>query len=162
MKHVHEWYKDEETDQYVHIASVHVDASVEQCFRDWWAYNIFPQFMTHITQSGKDAPHAGHWEAEVAGRHVSWDAVSEMVPNESISWHSTHGLRNSGVIRFAEEDHGSLIIVKLMYDPPFGIIGDLVASRRVNDQIHAQLVEDLHRFKEAVESGLADDLRHAA
>ena len=88
--------------------------------------------------------------------------VSEFQPNEVISWVSISGVKNSGSIYFSSEGRGTRVAVHLMYDPPYGFIGDLIAERRINDEFQRDLQHDLDNFKHSVESGTAEDYRRAA
>jgi uncharacterized membrane protein len=159
----HEWSRDEDTGQYVHHVSVWINASVETCFSYWSQFEQFPRIMRHITRVEKTGPDAWHWEAKIDGQQAEWDAVMpELRQNEIISWRSVEGLKNSGSVTFTPTEKGCRITVHLMYDPPYGIIGDLVAQMKVNDTFHRDLVEDLHNFKEAVETGKIERYRPAA
>ena len=57
---------------------------------------------------------------------------------------------------------GTRIEVHLMYDPPYGFIGDIIAERRINDDFQTDLQRDLDNFKMAVESGQMERYRRAA
>jgi len=161
--HRHEWRRDEETGQYVHDVSVWVKAPVETCFRYWSRFEHFPTIMRHITNVEKTGPDTWHWEARIAGQHVEWDAIMpEYRENEIIVWRSTSGMKNSGTVTFAPDADGCRIAVHLIYDPPYGFIGDIAAQMGINDNFHQDLVEDLHHFKEAVESGRTERYRPAA
>jgi uncharacterized membrane protein len=155
--------KDESTGQYCHDASVMVNAPAATCFELWSNFESFPSIMTYVQKVTKTDAQTWHWEAKVAGRHEEWDAaMTEFRPNETIAWRSVRGLENGGMVRFSTTDTGCLISVHLCYNPPFGVIGDLVAERSANDEFHAQLQQDLLNFKHAVESGNVDRYRRAA
>lgn len=159
----HEWSRDEGTGQYVHHVSVWVNTPVDTCFALWSQFEQFPQIMRHIKSVEKTGTDSWHWKAQIDGQHAEWDAVMpEFRQNEIISWRSVEGLKNSGSVLFTPESGGCRITVHLMYDPPYGIIGDLVAQASVNDRFHQDLVEDLNNFKEAVESGKTERFRPAA
>ena len=159
----HEWSRDESTGQYVHNVSVRVNAPVETCFTYWSQFEQFPQIMRHVTNVEKTGPDKWHWEAKIDGQHAEWDAVMpEFRENDIISWRSVEGLKNSGTVTFTPEAGGCRITVHIMYDPPYGIVGDLVAQASTNDRFHKDLVEDLNNFKEAVESGKTERFRPAA
>jgi uncharacterized membrane protein len=163
MAEMHEWYKDEHTGQYVHDVSVTVMAPVEKCYTQWEDLEKLPRIMTHLTEVRCTGDGMSHWEADVTGRHVEWEAkTTALRTNEEIAWHSTSGLRNSGVVRFLPEKGGCRIVVHLMYDPPYGRIGDYVAEHRANDVFHEQLRRDLQNFKHAIEAGETPGERHAA
>jgi len=159
----HEWHRDESTGQFVHHVSVWVNAPVATCFRYWSQFEEFPKIMRHIKRVEKSGKDSWHWEAMIAGQHAEWNAVMpEFRSEEIITWRSVSGLKNSGSVTFAPAANGARITVDIMYDPPYGFIGDLVAQSRFADQFQKELVEDLHNFKEAVESGKTERFRPAA
>lgn len=163
MAEKHEWYRDEGTGQYVHDISVVINAPVETCFKYWSQFELFPRIMRHVKGVEKTGPDLWHWEAQIDSQHVEWDAVMpEFRQDQIISWRSTSGLKNSGSVNFIPMGEGCRITVHLMYDPPYGIIGDIAAQLVVNETFHKDLVEDLMNFKSAVESGQMDRYRPAA
>jgi len=163
MAREHQWSKDEKTGQYVHDVSVLTNAPVDKCFMFWSDFEDFPTMMRHIRKVTKTGDNSWHWEADVGGRHAEWDAaMTNYRPNENIAWESTSGLKNSGFVRFTPEAGGCRVMVHLMYDPPYGLIGDLVAERKFNDQFYADLQKDLDDFKRLVESGAEKPYPYAA
>lgn len=163
MVEKHTWYRDPDSGMYVYDVSVVINAPVDVCFADWANFESFPNLMRHVTAVRAIGDNLWHWEATVAGQHAKWEAeMTQFRENEIISWESTAGLENQGTIYFSPEGRGCRLSVHLMYDPPYGFIGDLVAERRINDEFFRDLVEDVNHFKRAVESGLADDYRRAA
>jgi uncharacterized membrane protein len=157
------WHRDETTGQYVHEVAVMVNAPAETCYAIWAQFENLPRIMRHIRHVEMTGPTTTHWEARIMGQHLEWDAVTTVNrPNETIAWDSTSGTKNSGSVRFVPSAEGCRIILHLMYDPPYGVLGDLAAVVSVNDEFHRDLVEDLHRFKETVESGQTEQYRKAA
>src|SRR5579863_3125954 len=81
-------------------ASVTVNAPVEQVYPMWTHFNDFPKFMHFVKEVTYYDDQRSHWVADVVGRH-EWDAVNDpWTPNREIRWHSTDGLKNSGVVTF--------------------------------------------------------------
>ncbi len=157
MAEQHAWSQDEATGQYVHDVSVWIDAPVERVFRYWAQFEQFPTVMRHITDVKQTGPNAWHWQAKIEGQRLEWDAdMPEFRENSLISWRSISGVENSGTVNFIPERGGTRLIVHLMFDPPFGILGDAAARLTINDRFHEDLVEDLISFKNAVESGDID------
>jgi len=158
------WHRDEETGQYVFDTFVVVNAPVEKCFAAWENFEMFPSLFSYITEVRRTGDNNWHWAATIGGQHADWDAgMTDFHRNDIIAWESTDGLRNSGSVTFSPEDDGRRcrISVHLMYDPPYGVIGDLVAQYRFNDEFYNDLVRDLLNFKENVESGRTDYYRAA-
>lgn len=159
-----QWYRDEETGDYVHDLSVVVNAPVHKCFTHWTNFESFPQFMSHITRVVRTGENTWHWEADVAGRHIIWEAVtSEFRRNDLIGWVSSSGLQNAGTVQFEPAGvQQCRIKVHLQYDPPYGVFGDFFAERGINDQLHRAVHQDLMDFKHVVEAGEAEQFRKRA
>lgn len=162
MKH-EMWHRDDTTGQYVHEASIVVNAPAETCYQIWSQLDNLPRIMRYVKDVRITGPKTSHWEATVMGQHLHWDAVTTVdLVNDTIAWESTEGLKNAGSVRFASTPEGCRLVVHILYDPPYGVLGDLVATARVNDAFQRDLLEDLQRFKTAVESGQTGTYRKAA
>jgi uncharacterized membrane protein len=99
-----------------------------------------------------------HWCAVgPAGMRVEWDAeIVADTENELIAWRSLEGsdVQNSGSVRFSRAPgaRGTEVRVQLQYTPPAGALGRSVAwlfGEEPDQQVH----EDLHRFKQLMETG---------
>jgi uncharacterized membrane protein len=90
------------------------------------------------------------WTAEIAGQEVEWDArIMTQRPDDMISWSSTSGARNAGVVRFERtEDDVARITLAMDVDPqgPVQEVGDALGI------LDRQVEGDLERFKEFIES----------
>jgi uncharacterized membrane protein len=158
-----QWFRDEQTGQFVHDASVWVQAPVDVCFSYWANFAQFPQLMSHIQRVEQIDEGRWHWVAKISGMTQEWDAVvSEFRRPELLAWHSTSGLKNSGTVSFTPENSGCRVRVHLMYDPPLGVIGDMLAMAGMNDAFHRDLQNDLTEFKGRVERDEAQQMRPAA
>jgi uncharacterized membrane protein len=88
---------------------------------------------------------------------IEWDAETiRDDENEWIAWRSLEGsdVQNSGSVRFtpAPGARGTEVRVQLQYSPPGGALGRSVAwlfGEDPDQQVH----EDLHRFKQLMETG---------
>ena len=91
-----------------------------------------------------------------AGKEVSWvAAITNDVPDRELTWQSEDGgdIANSGRIRFEEAgDRGTVVRATIAYDPPAGIVGQLVA-KLFQREPRIQTRRDLHRFKQLMETG---------
>ena len=91
-----------------------------------------------------------------AGRAVEWDAIiTEDEPGERIAWASTEGadVANSGRITFRDAGaRGTVVTATILYDPPAGIIGKVVAKMFQREPA-IQARRDLRRFKQLMETG---------
>lgn len=156
------WRRDDTTGQYVHEAAITVNASADTCYTIWSQLDNLPMIMRYVKNVAVTGPNTSHWDATIIGQHLEWDAVTTVSMNDTLAWESTSGLKNSGSVRFVPMAEGCRIVVHLMYDPPYGALGDLVATTRLNDEFHRELMEDLQHFKSAVESGQMERYRRAA
>jgi uncharacterized membrane protein len=70
---------------------------------------------------------------------------------DAIGWHSLSGpVRQSGAWRFVARRPGTHVELDIAYEPPAGIIGDLVASR-VEGVVRDRLEVALERMRDALE-----------
>jgi uncharacterized membrane protein len=130
--------------------SIEVNVPVSIAYNQWTQFEDFPKFMDGISEVRQlDDTHL-HWCAEIAGKRKEWDAeITEQIPDQRISWRSTSGARNSGIVWFDRiSDDSTRIHVKMGYEPESMTesVGDSmgVFSSRVEG--------DLQRFKEFLES----------
>lgn len=99
-----------------------------------------------------------HWTVSApAGKSVEWDSiVTEDVPGSLIGWRSTDGseIKHSGRIEFrdAQGGRGTLVTATLLYDPPAGALGRMVA-KLFQEEPKIQARRDLRRFKQLMETG---------
>jgi uncharacterized membrane protein len=114
--------------------------------------------MDHLESVTVQDDKRSHWVAKApAGTTVEWDAeIINEKENELIAWRSLDGadVDNAGSVRFSEATggRGTVVKVSLEYDPPAGIIGSLIA-KLFGEEPSQQVQEDLHRFKQVMETG---------
>lgn len=126
----------------------------------WRNLGQLPNFMDHLVSVSGDSNGVTHWTAKAPLGTVEWDAkIVEDQPNEMISWRSLDDadVRNSGAVRFLDQDGGTLVDVAISYDPPAGALGAIVA-RLFGEAPDQQIRDDLERLKQILETGeLAGD-----
>lgn len=138
--------------------SVVVNRPPQELYEFWRAFENFPRFMTHVKSVHTMGPGISHWVVEgPAGSTAEWDArVTADTPSELIAWQSLEGadVENSGVVRFEPRpgNRGTIVRVDVEYRPPAGSAGKLVATL-FNESPEQQIYDDLHRFKQIVETG---------
>ena len=99
-----------------------------------------------------------HWMVKApAGKTVEWiSVITEDRPDEAIAWTSEEGadVPNSGRIDFrdAPGGRGTWVSATILYDPPSGIIGKVVAKMFQREPA-IQARRDLRRFKQLMETG---------
>lgn len=146
--------------------AVTINRSPEELYRFWRDFQNLPRFMKHLESVQPDSEAAGqtagnkrsHWVAKApAGTTVEWDAeITEDRPNEMIAWRSLEGadVDSMGSVRFerAPGNRGTIVRVRMQYNPPAGVIGATVAKLFGEDPAW-QVKDDLRRFKQLMETG---------
>jgi uncharacterized membrane protein len=114
--------------------------------------------MNHLHSVEVTGDRTSRWVAKgPAGTSVTWLAeITEDRPNELIAWRALEGasVPNSGSVQFetATGGRGTVLRVELDYTPPAGHLGALAAGF-FGENPAKQIVVDLHRFKQFVETG---------
>jgi uncharacterized membrane protein len=135
-----------------------VSRPIEDVYQFWKTFENFPRFMRHLESVHITGDRRSRWCATgPAGMRVEWDAETiRDDENEWIAWRSLEGsdVQNSGSVRFtpAPGARGTEVRVQLEYSPPGGALGRRVAwlfGEEPDQQVH----EDLHRFKQLMETG---------
>jgi uncharacterized membrane protein len=114
--------------------------------------------MENIESIELDDNRISHWVVKApAGQTVEWDSeIIEDVENETIAWRSTANadIRNTGKITFrdAPPDRGTEVTATIVYDPPAGDLGKMIA-KLFGKEPKVQARRDLRRFKQLMETG---------
>jgi len=138
--------------------SVVVNRPPHELYAFWSAFENFPRFMYHVQSVRATGPGMSHWMVDgPAGTTVEWDSrITADTPNELIAWQSLEGadVDHSGVVRFEPRpaNRGTIVRVDLEYRPPGGQAGR-IAAMLFNESPEQQIYDDLHRFKQIVETG---------
>jgi uncharacterized membrane protein len=137
--------------------ALYVDAPLERVWELWNNLESWPRFMSHLKEVRGTGEGRSHWVAAgPAGTRVEWDAVTtQWVPYEVIAWKSVEGstVENSGRVQFRRDERGgTLIEIRMSYNPPAGAVGHTVASLLGVD-LQSALDEDLVRLKSLLEEG---------
>jgi uncharacterized membrane protein len=138
------------------IKTLHIAAPLEEVFAFWSNFENFPKFMRNVRAVRKNADDSWHWEvAGPLGARVQWDStVTQLVPNEVISWATVPGaqVQHAGRVRFQKEGDGTRLQVEMGYNPAGGALGHAVASLFGADPL-TEMDEDLMRLKAYFETG---------
>jgi uncharacterized membrane protein len=138
--------------------SVVVNRPPHELYAFWREFENFPRFMYHVNSVRNTGPGVSHWVVDgPAGTTVEWDArITADTPNELIAWQSLEGadVENRGSVRFEPRpgNRGTIVRVDVVYRPPGGRAGRL-AAMLFNESPEQQIYDDLHRFKQIVETG---------
>lgn len=130
--------------------SIDVARPVRTVYDQWTQFTEFPRFMEGVVEVQQIGDTRLHWVAEIAGQRREWDAVIEdQTPDQRISWASTEGARNGGVVTFHPlEGERTRVMLQMEYDPETFVEKTGDALGMVDSRVHA----DLTRFKEFIEA----------
>jgi uncharacterized membrane protein len=143
----------------VHVRhSITIKAPVEEVYRFWRKIENLPTFMAHLESVEERSGGVSSWRAKgPVGTSVEWDArITADEPNSRIEWCSLpeSTIPNRGSVRFtrAPGDRGTEVHVELLYEPPGGALGALVA-KLFGEEPKQQIKGDLRRLKQVLETG---------
>jgi uncharacterized membrane protein len=130
--------------------TIDVDRPVRSVYNQWTQFEEFPRFMAGVKQVTQlDDTHV-HWEAEIWGKNVEWDAeITEQDPDQRISWRSVNGALNAGTVRFeplgADRTRVRLVMA---YEPEGAVenVGDALGL------LSARVETTVRDFKKFIES----------
>jgi uncharacterized membrane protein len=130
--------------------AIEVGCPVRTAYNQWTQFEAFPRFMAGVKEVKQlDDTHL-HWHAEIWGKDKEWDAeITEQVPDQVISWRSTTGAANGGVVRFEPRGTDRTLVRLTMEYEPEGLVekvGDVVGafSQRVQSTM-----DDFKKFIES-------------
>ncbi|HEX4948410.1 MAG TPA: SRPBCC family protein, partial [Blastocatellia bacterium] len=138
--------------------SILINRSPEELYRFWRDFQNLPRFMKHLESVQVMDNNRSHWVAKgPVGTNIEWDAeIIEDRPNEVIAWRSVEGamVESTGSVRFerAPGGRGTIVRVRMQYNPPGGVVGATVAKLLGKDP-ESQIKDDLRRFKQVMETG---------
>jgi uncharacterized membrane protein len=124
----------------------------------WRDFRNLAQFMENVERVEVGDDQRSHWVISApAGKTVEWDSViTEDVPDSVIAWESVEGadIKNAGRIEFydAAPGRGTSVTATIVYDPPGGDLGKLIA-KLFQKEPKIQARRELRRFKQLMETG---------
>jgi uncharacterized membrane protein len=129
-----------------------------ELFAYWRDFANLATFMENVERIEMLDGNRSHWVVKApAGKTVEWiSAITEERDGEFIAWASEDGadVPNSGRVDFrdAQSARGTIVTATILYDPPAGTIGRLVAKMFQREPA-IQARRDLRRFKQLMETG---------
>src|SRR5687767_3941517 len=130
--------------------SIEVNVALSTAYNQWTQFEEFPKFMEGIESVRQVDDKTLEWHANIAGDDETWTAeITEQEPDQRISWRSTSGARNNGIVSFQTVDENTTRVTLEMDWEPQG------AVQRAGDVLgfdDRQVKGDLKRFKEFIES----------
>lgn len=141
--------------------TVHIKAPVAQVYALWENFDNFPAFMTHVRRvqrldDGRQEPR-WRWTVAAAGLEFEFDTVTTArEPERFLAWRTEPGsmIQHAGRVRFQPENGGTVVDIKMTYDPVAGALGHALA-RLLGADPKRQMDDDLMRLKTYVETGIA-------
>ncbi len=129
--------------------SIEVNVPVPTAYNQWTQFEEFPRFMEDISEVRQvDDTHL-HWQAEIGGKIVEWDAViTEQKPDERVAWKSTSGRSNAGVVTFHRLSDTSCKVTAQMDYESDGIIEKVGSALGADER---RVKADLESFKAMIE-----------
>jgi len=124
----------------------------------WRDFSNLAQVIDNVVSIETMDHRRSHWTVRApGGSTVEWTSlVTEDRPGELIAWMSEEGadVPNSGRIEFrdAPGGRGTWVTATILYDPPAGIIGKVIA-KMFQREPHIQARRDLRRLKQLMETG---------
>lgn len=138
--------------------SLHIEAPVERVFELISNFEQLPQFVNNVRRVQNLGGNRYRWTViGPAGMDIDLeDEITEVVPNERISWRSAAGSKvgYEGTVQFRPDGDGTRIDVHFAYTPPGGVVTDAVAWILGSDPQH-QMQQALMRIKSFLETGKA-------
>jgi uncharacterized membrane protein len=131
------------------IEQIEVDVPVRVAYDQWTQFESFPQFMEGVDRVVQLDDRTLEWTATIAGKTKHWRAeILEQQPDTVVSWRSTEGAQNDGMVGFEPLGPTRTRITLQLDVEPEGLVekaGDAlgVVERRVKS--------DLERFREGIE-----------
>jgi uncharacterized membrane protein len=138
--------------------AVTINRPAEELYAFWRNFEQLPRFMRNLVSVRQIDACQSHWVASApGGLTVSWDAeVINEIPGELIAWRTIHGstVVSAGSVNFhsSVRRRGTVVRVRMQYNPPAGKLGHAVAALFGQDASHT-IREDLRRFKQLMEAG---------
>jgi uncharacterized membrane protein len=124
----------------------------------WRDFPKLATFMDNVERIEMLDDRRSHWVVKAPGGNtVEWvAAITDEREGEYIAWASEEGadVPNSGRVDFrdAQGDRGTVVTATILYDPPAGVIGKVIAKMFQREPA-IQARRDLRRFKQLMETG---------
>jgi uncharacterized membrane protein len=143
----------------VHAAEViTINVPPSRVYEFWRNFENLPRIMQNLEYVHTQPDGTSEWCAKgPAGTTFAWRAeITDDVPDRRIAWRSTGDavVPNSGAVelRPAAGDRGTVVQVRIDYQPPAGKAGQAIASLMMSTP-EQEIREDLRRLKQLLETG---------
>ena len=130
--------------------SIEIDLPVSTVYNQWTQFEDFPHFMEGVERVTQLDEKRLHWVAEIAGAREEWEAeIVDQEPDRRISWRSTGGVKNDGVVAFQPVGPTTTRVTLDLDVEPQGL------KEKAGEKlgfVSKQIEGDLKRFKKFIES----------
>lgn len=137
--------------------TVTINRPRQELYAFWRDFRNLAAFMENVERVDVADDRRSHWVIKAPNGTVEWDSViTEDVPGELLAWESAEGadIKNTGRIEFrdAPPGRGTEVTATIVYDPPGGDLGKLIA-KLFQKEPKVQARRELRRFKQLMETG---------
>ncbi|PTW45475.1 polyketide cyclase/dehydrase/lipid transport protein [Sphingomonas faeni] len=137
--------------------AVTINRPVGELFAYFRDFANLPSFMENVERIDVLDQRRSHWVVKgPAGKSYEWtSAITDEAQDGFIAWSSEDGadVPNSGRVEFRDAGaRGTVVVATILYDPPGGVIGKLIAKMFQREPA-IQARRDLRRFKQLMETG---------
>lgn len=138
--------------------TVTINRPREEVYAFWRDFRNLARFMENVESVEVSDNRRSHWVIKApAGKTVEWDSeLTEEEEGRLLAWESVEGadIKNTGRIEFrdAPPGRGTEVTATIVYDPPGGDLGKLIA-KIFQKEPKIQTRRDLRRFKQLLETG---------
>jgi uncharacterized membrane protein len=137
--------------------AVTINRPIGELFAYFRDFTNLPTFMENVERIDIIDQRRSHWVVKgPAGKSYEWtSAITDEAQDSFIAWASEDGadVPNSGRVDFRDAGaRGTVVTATILYDPPGGAIGKLIAKMFQREPA-IQARRDLRRFKQLMEAG---------
>ena len=138
--------------------TVAINRAADDLYEFWSSLERLPQIMPQLASVETVGYRRSHWVANAPARwRTEWYAdIINDIPNELIAWRTIEGsdVVSAGSVHFepGPVGRGTVVRVKLQYDPPGGKLGSALAWT-FGAEPSQVIREGLRRFKQLMETG---------
>jgi len=131
------------------IRSIEVDVPVSTAFEEWMRFEELPRFMRGVVAVRQLDDRHLHWRAQIFGVERVWELeITEVAPEQTISWSSCSGPRNRGAVLLEPlPTFGTRVTMEIHYDP-HGFLEEVTDYLGV---LSRWVERSLGRFKDVIE-----------
>jgi uncharacterized membrane protein len=139
--------------------SITIGKTADELYQRWSDPETLPRVMRGLGTLRASGDGRMHWKVEgPLGRAFEWDSETvDERPGQGIGWRSLPGaaIPNEGSIRLrpAPADRGTVVTLRLRFDPPGGALGEAAVKLMGTTPLNVAADAALRRFKSLVETG---------